>query len=54
MYALRRTRDAFREHKDEADQRKIQEFVQDGIRNLHMMKVRCLLAVFLVSYDVCG
>lgn len=38
-YALRRTKDAFREHQKEHEERKIQEFIQDGLKNLRMMKV---------------
>jgi hypothetical protein len=39
-YAKRRTRDAFREHEDEQDPRKIQELIQKGLKELQMMKVR--------------
>jgi hypothetical protein len=43
-YAKRRTRDAFRENRAVEDQRKIQELVQKGLKELQMMKVRrCLL-----------
>ncbi|KAL2280307.1 hypothetical protein FJTKL_12578 [Diaporthe vaccinii] len=43
-YAKRRTRDAFRENKAVEDQRKIQELVQKGLKELQMMKVRpCLV-----------
>lgn len=43
-YAKRRTRDAFRENKAVDDQRKIQELVQKGLKELQMMKVRpCLI-----------
>lgn len=38
-YAKRRTRDAFRANKDEADARKVQEFVQTGLKELQMLKV---------------
>jgi hypothetical protein len=38
-YARRRTRDAFREHQKEGEERKIQEFIQEGLKNLRMMKV---------------
>lgn len=41
-YAKRRTRDAFRENKAVEDQRKIQELVQKGLKELQMMKVRLL------------
>lgn len=39
-YAKRRTRDAFREHMGEQEPRKIQELVQEAIKNLQMLKVR--------------
>jgi predicted flavoprotein YhiN len=39
-YAKRRTRDAFREHKNEQDPRKVQELVQHGLKELQGMKVR--------------
>ncbi|KAI1973828.1 hypothetical protein LOZ52_001833 [Ophidiomyces ophidiicola] len=38
-YALRRTRDAFRQHRHETEERKIQELLQKGIHDLRMMKV---------------
>lgn len=38
-YARRRTRDAFHEHQHETEDRKIQEFIQEGLRNLQMLKV---------------
>lgn len=38
-YARRRTRDAFREHQNETEARKVQEQIQDGLQNLRMMKV---------------
>lgn len=41
MYAKRRTRDAFHEHKNEQDPRRIQEFVQKGLKELQVMKVGC-------------
>ena len=37
-YAKRRTRDAFREHKNETDQHRIQELVSRGITELQVMK----------------
>jgi LYR motif-containing protein 4 len=40
MYARRRTRDAFHEHMQEKDPRRVQEFVQKGLKELQMMKVR--------------
>lgn len=39
-YARRRTRDAFREAQREKDERKIQDFVGKGLRELQVMKVR--------------
>ena len=40
-YAKRRTRDAFREHSKETDARRIQEFMQKGLKELQMLKVSC-------------
>jgi hypothetical protein len=41
-YAKRRTRDAFREHKDDTGERQIQELMQKGLKELQMMKVGAL------------
>lgn len=38
-YARRRTRDAFREHKDEVEERRVQDFIQKGLKELQIMKV---------------
>lgn len=38
-YARRKTRDSFREHKNETEERRIQELIQDGLQNLRMLKV---------------
>ena len=38
-YAGRRTKDAFREHKDITDEREIQELMQKGLKELQSMKV---------------
>ena len=38
-YARRRTRDAFREHQLEKDERKVQELVQRGLKELQIMRV---------------
>lgn len=38
-YAKRRTRDAFRENQAVSDPRRIQELVQEGLRELQVMKV---------------
>ncbi len=40
-YARRRTRDAFRENRGEVEERKLQELMQKGLKELQMMKVRC-------------
>lgn len=56
MYARRRTRDAFHEHQNESDSRRIQELVQKGLKDLQMMKVcfcfsRKTLAIALCSAE---
>jgi hypothetical protein len=38
-YARRRTKDAFREHQHETDQRRIQKLVQKGLKELQVIKV---------------
>lgn len=38
-YAKRRTKDAFREHQAETDERKIQELMQKGLKELQVLKV---------------
>lgn len=38
-YAKRRTRDAFREHRNEQDPRRVQELIQKGLKELQMLKV---------------
>jgi len=43
-YAKRRTRDAFREHRGETEERQIQELMQKGLKELQMLKVCCQLA----------
>ncbi|CRG82942.1 Cell surface glycoprotein 1 [Talaromyces islandicus] len=45
-YARRRTRDAFREHQEENEQRKIQEFIQTGLKELRMMKRQTTISQF--------
>jgi LYR motif-containing protein 4 len=42
-YARRRTRDAFREHKNETDPQKKQELVNRGINELQMMKRQTII-----------
>ncbi|KAI4258892.1 MAG: hypothetical protein LQ352_001005 [Teloschistes flavicans] len=39
-YAKRRTRDAFREHHSETEERRVQELVQKGLKELQVMKDR--------------
>lgn len=38
-YAKRRTKDAFREHRGITEERKVQELIQQGLKELQMMKV---------------
>lgn len=38
-YARRKTRDSFREHKNETEERRIQELIQDGLKSLRLLKV---------------
>ncbi|KAI9819167.1 MAG: hypothetical protein M1827_007323 [Pycnora praestabilis] len=45
-YATRRTRDAFREHKDEVEERKVQELMQNGLRELQVMKRQTVVSQF--------
>ncbi|KAL2831210.1 hypothetical protein BDW59DRAFT_158154 [Aspergillus cavernicola] len=45
-YALRRTRDSFREHQRETEDRKIQELIQEGLQNLRMMKRQTVISQF--------
>ncbi|KAE8315675.1 hypothetical protein BDV41DRAFT_562800 [Aspergillus transmontanensis] len=45
-YARRRTRDAFREHQRETEDRRIQELIQDGLQNLRMMKRQTVISQF--------
>ena len=50
-YAKRRTRDAFVENRLESDERRVQELVQEGLKNLQMMKVGYVFSVtFLLIY----
>lgn len=39
-YAKRRTRDAFRDHQKESEERRVQELMQKGLKELQMLKVR--------------
>ncbi|OIW30503.1 hypothetical protein CONLIGDRAFT_679280 [Coniochaeta ligniaria NRRL 30616] len=45
-YAKRRTRDAFRENKDIDDPRRIQELIQEGLRNLQVLKRQTVISQF--------
>ncbi|KAI3327407.1 hypothetical protein HD806DRAFT_486976 [Xylariaceae sp. AK1471] len=45
-YALRRTRDAFREHKDVEDPRQIQDLIQKGLQDLQTMKRQTVVSQF--------
>ncbi|KAI9374677.1 hypothetical protein BJX61DRAFT_497344 [Aspergillus egyptiacus] len=45
-YALRRTRDSFREHQHEKEERRIQELIQEGLQNLRMMKRQTVISQF--------
>jgi hypothetical protein len=38
-YAKRRTRDSFREHQNVKEERKVQELMQSGLKELQMLKV---------------
>lgn len=38
-YARRKTRDSFREHQNESDDRRIQELIQSGLQDLRLLKV---------------
>ncbi|KAL2853917.1 hypothetical protein BJY01DRAFT_206136 [Aspergillus pseudoustus] len=45
-YALRRTKDAFREHRHETQERMIQELIQEGLQSLRMMKRQTVISQF--------
>ncbi|OCK75109.1 hypothetical protein K432DRAFT_446910 [Lepidopterella palustris CBS 459.81] len=45
-YAKRRTRDAFREHQNETEERRIQELMQKGLKELQMMKRQTVISQF--------
>ncbi|KAF3390192.1 LYR motif-containing protein 4 [Penicillium rolfsii] len=45
-YARRKTRDSFREHKNETEERRIQELIQDGLKNLRMLKRQTVISQF--------
>lgn len=41
-YAKRRTKDGFREHHGITDERRVQELIQQGVKDLQMLKVSAL------------
>ncbi|OAL56865.1 hypothetical protein IQ07DRAFT_555188 [Pyrenochaeta sp. DS3sAY3a] len=45
-YAKRRTRDSFREHQNETEERQIQELVQKGLKELQMLKRQTVISQF--------
>ncbi|KAF2467243.1 uncharacterized protein BDR25DRAFT_317001 [Lindgomyces ingoldianus] len=45
-YAKRRTRDAFREHEKETEERRIQELMQKGLKELQMLKRQTVVSQF--------
>ncbi|KAF3045562.1 hypothetical protein E8E12_009901 [Didymella heteroderae] len=45
-YAKRRTRDAFREHQKEAEERRVQELMQKGLKELQMLKRQTVISQF--------
>ncbi|KAI4203437.1 MAG: hypothetical protein LQ346_001786 [Caloplaca aetnensis] len=45
-YAKRRMRDAFREHATETEERRIQDLMQKGIRELQVMKRQTVVSQF--------
>jgi len=61
-YAKRRTVDAFREHSTVSDERRIQELMQKGLKELQMLKVGPFLspaiqeecAIVALSREFCG
>ncbi|ORY55656.1 uncharacterized protein BCR38DRAFT_414835 [Pseudomassariella vexata] len=45
-YARRRTRDAFREHREVQDPRQVQDLIQKGLKELQMMKRQTVVSQF--------
>ncbi|KAF2235339.1 putative iron-sulfur cluster biosynthesis protein Isd11 [Viridothelium virens] len=45
-YARRRTRDAFREHRTETEERRVQELMQRGLQELQMMRRQTVVSQF--------
>ena len=52
-YAKRRTRDSFREHWKEVDERKVQELMQRGLKELQMMRVS-LIRFYIIRRTSCS
>ncbi|EFX03051.1 iron-sulfur cluster biosynthesis protein [Grosmannia clavigera kw1407] len=48
-YARRRTQDAFREHRAESDPRRVQELVQQGLKDLRVMQRQSTIGNFYRS-----
>ncbi|KAJ5668051.1 LYR family protein [Penicillium maclennaniae] len=45
-YALRKTRDSFREHQNESEERRIQELIQAGLQDLRLLKRQTVISQF--------
>ncbi|KAJ5114707.1 hypothetical protein NUU61_000466 [Penicillium alfredii] len=45
-YALRKTKDSFREHQNEPEERRIQELIQEGLQSLRLMKRQTIISQF--------
>ncbi|KAJ5692194.1 LYR motif-containing protein 4 [Penicillium macrosclerotiorum] len=45
-YALRKTRDSFREHQHETEERRIQELIQEGLKSLRLVKRQTIISQF--------
>ncbi|KAF2709536.1 hypothetical protein K504DRAFT_467501 [Pleomassaria siparia CBS 279.74] len=45
-YAKRRTRDSFHEHRAETEERRVQELMQKGLKELQMLKRQTVISQF--------
>ncbi|KAJ5772143.1 LYR family protein [Penicillium odoratum] len=45
-YAIRKTRDSFREHQNETEDRRIQELIQSGLQDLRLLKRQTTISQF--------
>ncbi|KAJ5233656.1 uncharacterized protein N7469_005422 [Penicillium citrinum] len=45
-YARRKTRDMFREHQNETQERRIQELMQEGLQSLRQLKRQTIISQF--------